>query len=232
MWGRYKALRERPSQWSFDVHQLNTKPRLQKLDNTVLLRTQYKPKQVRGMKPDQQTISIVRAVTEFYQFDKGCPDYAPFGFLSWSKVSILDLFPVRIDKTFSYSQQILRLSSYFPESRCAPHSWPFLCFPTLSLRWYMGASKRKIPMNPYEIQVPAYIFFLLQPVCTFYVQLNFLNEGCLPQMLGYMYETAHASWTNWTVLRHSELYTYAVATYMNTYLIKSDQWLIKFHLQI
>lgn len=78
-------------------------------------------------------------------------------FLSWSEVSKLWLFPVHTDNTFSYSQPILRLSSYFPESRCAPHSWPFLCFPPLSLHWYMGLSKREIPMNPYERQVSVYI---------------------------------------------------------------------------
>lgn len=49
--------------------------------------------------------------------------------------------------------QFFCLSSYFPESRCAPHSWLFLCFPPLSLHWYMGLSKRKIPMNPYKMQL-------------------------------------------------------------------------------
>lgn len=77
-------------------------------------------------------------------------------FLSWSKVSELGLFPVHTDNTFSYSESSLRLSSYFPESRCAPHSWPFLCFLPLSLLCYVGLSERKIPINPYKTQVSAY----------------------------------------------------------------------------
>lgn len=135
MWGRYKAQRERPMQWCFDLHQHVTHSSSSKV-KIVLLRTQYKSKQVWGIKPDQQTISVVWAVRKLYQLDKERP--LPFltrlllyfrSSLSGSEVSILGLFPVHIDNTVSYSQPILRLSSYFPESRCAPHSWPFPLLP-------------------------------------------------------------------------------------------------------
>lgn len=82
--------------------------------------------------------------------------------------------------------QFFVLSSYFPESCCAPHSWPFLCFPPLSLHWYTGLSKRKIPMNPYKMHVSTYIGAPPQPRCssnvlypTLYVQKKTsLNGGC------------------------------------------------------
>lgn len=85
------------------------------------MRTQHKSKQVWGIKPDQQTISVVRAVRRLYQSDKERPPSLLTmlllyfrSFLSWSEVSILGLFPVHIDNTFSYSQPILPFVFIFP----------------------------------------------------------------------------------------------------------------------